>query len=168
METEQQVPHPKLTYVNLGHSGLKVSKFSYGNWVNSQENEDAQKIANTLVKKAWDSGINYFDTAEAYDAGKGERQMGIALKALNVPRSDYVVSTKIFWGKFPDNTTRINNFGTSAKRLREGIDRSLKNLGLPYVDVVFCHRYDEGTPTLEVVRAIKKILDSGKALYWGT
>jgi len=120
------------------------------------------------VKAAWENGINFFDTAEAYDSGKGERQMGIALKNLNVPRSDYVVSTKIFWGKFDDNTNFSNNFGTSRKRLIEGLDRSLKNLGLDYVDVLFCHRYDEDTPTIEVVQTMKSIIESGKALYWGT
>lgn len=157
-----------MEYVTLGKSGLKVSKMSYGNWVNSNDEKEAQKIANKLVKSAWENGINYFDTAEAYDSGKGERQFGIAIKALGVPRSDYVVSTKIFWGRFSDNNNYVNNFGTSRKRLVEGLERSLKNLKLNYVDVVFCHRYDEDTPTIEVVHAMKAILDSGKALYWGT
>ena len=155
-----------MEYVNLGRSGLKVSRFSYGNWINSLEDEEAQKLSNTLVKLAWDRGINLFDTAESYDRGKGERQMGIALKALNVPRSDYVVSTKIFFGDFPDNVRKINNLGTSRKRIIEGLDRSLKNLQMDYVDVLFCHRYDYHTPTIEVVRAIKDVLASGKALYW--
>ena len=163
-----QKPHPSLKYVNLGRSGIKVSQFAYGNWVNSLEDEAAQQLANKLVKAAWDGGINYFDTAELYDFGKGERQMGIALQALNVPRSDYVFSTKIFWGVFPDNTNTVNNMGTSRKRLQEGLDRSLKNLQLDYVDVLFCHRYDDETPTIEVVQAIKDIIASGKALYWGT
>ena len=161
-------PHPSLKYVNLGRSGLKVSQFAYGNYVNSEEDGKAQQIANELVKAAFEKGINFFDTAEYYDYGKGERQMGIALKNLGVPRSDYVVSTKIFWGKFPDNTNDVNNVGTSRKRLIEGVDRSLKNLDLEYVDVLFCHRHDEDTPTIEVVRAMKDIINSGKALYWGT
>ena len=140
-----------MKYVNLGRSGLKVSKFSYGNWINSNDQEDAQKIANGLVKCAWENGINFFDTAEAYDDGRGERQFGAAIQALNVPRSDFVVSTKIFWGKFEENNNFANNFGTSRKRLIEGLNRSLNNLQMEYVDVVFCHRYDEDTPTLEVV-----------------
>ena len=158
----------KMQYVNLGRSGLKVSKVSYGNWTNSDDETEAQKLANTLVKLAWGNGINFFDTAEVYDSGKAERQLGIALRALNVPRSDYVVSTKIFGGKFPENTTKVNNVGTSRKRLTEGLNRSLKNLGFDYVDVVFCHRYDDGTPTIETVQAIKDIIASGKALYWAT
>lgn len=85
-----------MKYVCLGRSGLKVSKFSYGNWVNSNDEKEAQKVANQLVKSAWENGINYFDTAEEYDNGMGERQFGVAINALGVPRSDYVVSTKIF------------------------------------------------------------------------
>lgn len=157
-----------MKYVTLGRSGLKVSKFSYGNWVNSNDEEEGQKIGNKLVKTAWENGINYFDTAEFYGKGQGERQFGIAIKTLGVPRSDYVVSTKIFWGRFSDNNNYVNNFGTSRKRLMEGLNRSLKNLQMDYVDIIFCHRYDEDTPTIEVVHAMKSILQSGKALYWGT
>ena len=157
-----------MDYVNLGRSGLKVSRFSYGNWINGEDDEEAQKTANALVKLAWDNGINYFDTAEVYNHGQAERQLGIALRALYVPRSDFVISTKIFGGKFPENTTTVNNVGTSRKRLTEGLNRSLKNLQFDYVDVVFCHRYDEGTPTIETVQAIKDIIASGKALYWAT
>lgn len=155
-----------MQYVSLGKSGLKVSRFSYGNWINCKEG--AQERANELVKKAWELGINYFDTAEGYDFGEGEKQLGIALRNLNVPRSDYVVSTKIFFGKFANNTNMHNNFGTSRKRLVEGLDRALKNLQMDYVDVVFCHRYDNHTPTIEVVQAMKDILNSGKAFYWAT
>ena len=161
-------PNPNLKYNNLGRSGIKVSQFGYGNWVNSKENEDAQAIANKLVKAAFDGGINFFDTAEAYDSGKGERQLGIALKNLGVPRSDYVVTTKLFWGRFAENTNDANNRGTSRKRLFEGVERSLKNLQLDYVDVLFCHRYDDETPTIEVVKAIKDLIAQGKILYWGT
>ena len=157
-----------MQYVNLGRSGLKVSRFGYGNWVNGLEDEEAQNMANKLVKLAWDRGVNFFDTAEAYQSGQAERQLGIALKNLKVPRSDYVVSTKIFFGKFDENTTIVNNNGTSRKRLIEGLNRSLKHLQLDYVDVVFCHRYDESTPTIEVVQAMKDLIAEGKVLYWGT
>ena len=155
-----------MEYVNLGRSGIKVSRLSYGNFVNCKEN--AQQVCNELIKAAWDQGINFFDTAELYGFGEGERQMGIALKALNVPRSDFVLTTKIFGGKFKENTNAWNNVGCSRKRLQEGLDRSLKNLDYDYVDVVFCHRYDDHTPTEEVCLAMKDILASGKALYWAT
>ena len=155
-----------MEYVNLGNTGLKVSRFSYGNWVNCPEG--AQEQANKMVKLAFDAGINFFDTAEVYGAGEGERQMGIALKALGVPREDYVLTTKIFWGKQTGNTNTQNLIGTSRKHLIEGLNRSLQAFQHDYVDVVFCHRYDQTTPMVEVCHAMKTIIESGKALYWAT
>src|SRR3990167_11332947 len=155
-----------MEYVNLGNTGLKVSRFSYGNWVNCPTG--AQEHANKMVKLAFDAGINFFDTAEAYGAGEGERQMGVALKALGVPREDYVLSTKLFLGAEPQNVNTQNCKGTSRKHLIEGVNRSLKFLDHTYVDVLFCHRYDHTTPTIEVVQAMKAIIESGKALYWAT
>lgn len=155
-----------MEYVNLGRSGLKVSRLSYGNFVNCKG--DTQKLANDSIKVAWDAGINFFDTAELYGLGEGERQLGIAMRALNVPRSDYVITTKIFVGRFAENNNNHNNKGCSRKRLYEGLDRSLKNLEFEYVDVLFCHRYDDETPTEEVCMAMRDIINSGKALYWAT
>jgi voltage-dependent potassium channel beta subunit len=156
----------KMEYVRLGKTGLKVSRFSYGNWVNCTEN--AQELANKMVRLAFDSGINFFDTAEAYGEGEGERQMGIALKALGVPREDYVLTTKLFLGKTPANIITKNVVGTSRKHLIEGVNRSLKLLGHDHVDVLFCHRYDHTTPMLEVCESMKSIIESGKAFYWAT
>lgn len=165
---QQQGRHQNMTYVNLGDSGLKVSRLGYGNFVNSNTEEEAQALANKLVKIAWDSGINFFDTAEAYSQGKGEIQLGNALRSLGVPREDYVVTTKIFWGQFPTNSNSHNNLGTSRKRLIEGTKRSLKNLQMEYVDVLFCHNLDIFAPIKEIIFAMKDIISSGKALYWGT
>ena len=94
-----------MPYVNLGRTGLKVSRLSYGNYVNSKK--DAHELSNQLIKSAFDQGINYFDTAEYYGFGEAERQIGEALRALGVPRSDFVLSTKIFGGKFPENIMLI-------------------------------------------------------------
>src|SRR3990167_8057712 len=155
-----------MEYVNLGNTGLKVSRFAYGNCINCPEG--AQEKANKMLKLAFDSGINFFDTAEVYGNGEGERQMGIALKALGVPREDYVLTTKIFWGKQSVNTNTQNLVGTSRKHLIEGLNRSLVAFQHDYVDVVFCHRHDLATPMLEVCQAMKTIIESGKALYWAT
>ena len=158
----------KMVYSTLGRSGLKVSKISYGNWINCSDAEEAQKLSNKLVQVAFSKGINFFDTAENYGKGEGERQLGVSLKALNVPRSDYVVSTKIFNGDYSENSNTINNIGTSRKRIIEGMNRSLKNLQMDYVDVVFCHKWDAWTPIEELVLAMKQIIAEGKAFYWGT
>lgn len=155
-----------MEYVGLGNTGLKVSRFSYGNWINCKE--DAQEVANKLVKIAFDAGVNLFDTAEAYGDGQGEVQMGIALKKLGVPREDYVLTTKLFWGARDENKIGENLNGTSRKHIIEGLKRSLKLLQHDYVDIVFCHRYDHTTPVEEVCWAMKDAIHSGKALYWAT
>jgi len=152
--------------VNLGKTGLKVSRFAYGNWVNCAEG--AQDTANKLVKLAFENGVNFFDTAEGYGSGEGETQMGIALKALGVPREEYVLSTKIFFGKRNDSKNTQNLVGTSSKHITEAINRSLKLLDHSYVDVVFCHRYDHTTPMEEVCQTMKTIIEQGKAFYWAT
>lgn len=91
--------------------------------------------------------------------------MGAALKALNVPREDLVVSTKIFWEV---EGNKLNRQGLSRKHINEGMNNSLKKLGLDYVDIVFCHRFDDNTPLEEVCRSFDEIVKSGKAFYWGT
>ena len=163
-----------MQYNKLGTSGLKVSQISYGNFINSADGSN--DLSNQLVKAAWDAGVNFFDTAEGYDNGMGEHQLGVALKNLNVSRDQLVVATKIFFGgDFPTMKTfnptmniQENQVGTSRKHLIQGLKKSLENLQMDYVDVVFCHRYDNETPTEEVCHAMKVILNKGMALYWGT
>ena len=86
-----------MEYRLFGNTGLKVSVIGFGNWLNSDKPEWQERTTNN-VKHAYDLGINFFDTAEGYAYGEGERQFGNAFKTLNLPREDIVVSTKIFWG----------------------------------------------------------------------
>lgn len=153
-----------MEYRYLGNTGLKVSVISFGNWLNSNEPAWEERMIN-LVKKAHSLGINFYDTAEIYGFGEGERQMGIALKALNVPRGDLVVSTKLILEVEGD---KLNRVGLSRKHIREGLNNSLKKLGLDYVDVLYCHRFDRYTPLEEVCRSFDAIIKEGKAHYWGT
>lgn len=97
--------------------------------------------------------------------GEAERQMGIALKALGVPREHYVLSTKLFRNC---QDPKPNRYGLSRKHLIEGIKLSLKNLGHDHVDVVFAHRPDYETPMEETVKAFDWIIRQGYAHYWGT
>ena len=96
--------------------------------------------------------------------------MGIALKALGVPREHLVVTTKIYWG--PDKGEWVcgqkNRKGLSKKHIFEGMRNSLKRLQLDYVDVVYCHRPDHFTPLLETCRAMNALIEEGYAFYWGT
>src|SRR5688572_18659762 len=106
---------PQMEYRFLGNSGLKVSALSFGNWLTSNTPE-LEKQTEECVKRCWELGINFFDTAEVYGRGQAEITMGNALKALNAPREDLVVSTKLFWGP----TGGQNKNGLSRKHIIEG------------------------------------------------
>lgn len=119
------------------------------------------------MKAAYDVGINFFDCAEQYSGGESEKVMGDAIKKFGWKRNDLVISTKIYWGAaFGDNP--VNNVGLSRKHIIEGVNSSLERLGLEYVDLIYAHRADRQTPMEETVRAFNHIINTGKALYWGT
>ncbi|KAK7207207.1 NADP-dependent oxidoreductase domain-containing protein [Myxozyma melibiosi] len=148
----------------LGNTGLRVSCLSYGGWLTVSE--DSEKVTKECFEIAWSRGVNFFDTAEIYSNGECETVFGNVLKSLGWKRSDYVISTKLYFG-FGEKSP--NGRGLSRKHLMEGLDQSLKRLQLDYVDVIFAHRPDrEGVPMEEVVRAFTQMINDGKALYWGT
>jgi len=153
-----------MNYRRLGRSGLKVSELSLGSWV-TYGNQVDQSAAREIMAAAWDAGVNFFDNAEVYAAGKSEEIMGAALKELAWPRLKYVVSTKFFWG-ITDGPNEKNTL--NRKYLMNAIDGSLRRLQLDYVDLVFCHRPDPNTPIEETVWAMHDMIARGKALYWGT
>jgi len=153
-----------MNYRRLGRSGLKVSELSLGSWV-TYGNQVDHAAAREIMAAAWDAGVNFFDNAEVYAAGKSEEIMGAALKELAWPRLKYVVSTKFFWG-ITDGPNEKNTL--NRKYLMNAIDGSLRRLQLDYVDLVFCHRPDPNTPIEETVWAMHDMIARGKALYWGT
>jgi voltage-dependent potassium channel beta subunit len=153
-----------MNYRRLGGSGLKVSELSFGSWVTYDNQLDAHS-ARECMAAAWDMGVNFFDNAEVYAAGKSEVLMGEALKKLGWPRLKYVVSTKFFWGitEGPNEKATLNR-----KYLMNAIDGSLARLQLDHVDLAYCHRPDPDTPIEEAVWAMHDMIERGKALYWGT
>ena len=151
-----------MEYRFLGNSGLKVSALSFGAWVTFGPQMDESKAA-ACMHAAWDAGVNFFDNAEVYADGTAEEIMGAVLAKSGWKRSDYVVSTKIFWGG-----EGPNDRGLSRKHVLEGADAALRRLRLDYVDLIFCHRADLHTPVEETVRAMNHLINQGKALYWGT
>ena len=155
-----------MLYRSLGRSGLKVSVLSYGNWLTAHSKE-AEEVQIKCVQLAFKNGINFFDTAEVYGFGQAERTMGKGLASLKTKRSNYVVSTKLFWSE-PAKEARPNRNGLSRKHLIEGMEDSLANLQLTYVDLLFCHRPDMDTPMEEICRAMSWLIDQNKTLYWGT
>jgi voltage-dependent potassium channel beta subunit len=151
-----------MKFRNLGKSGLKVSELSYGSWVTFSFQLDTAQ-ATEMLKIAYDSGVNFFDNAEAYASGESEVIMGEALKTLGFTRDTYCVSSKAFWGgKMP--TQR----GLSAKHLTDACNAALQRLRVDYLDLFFCHRPDPETPIEETVRAMHSLVIQGKIIYWGT
>lgn len=148
-------------YRRLGRSGLKVSEISLGAWVTFGTQID-QNAASNLIHAAYDQGINFFDNADVYANGQAELIMGEAIRDL--PREALVISSKVFWPTMPGPNGR----GLSRKHVVESLHASLKRLGLDYLDLYFCHRFDPDTPVEEVVYTMDMLIRQGKILYWGT
>ncbi|KAI1812604.1 putative voltage-gated K channel beta subunit [Poronia punctata] len=157
---------PPMAYRFLGRSGLQVSALSVGGWLTYGGYTEQEKSFECM-KAAYDCGINFFDCAESYAGGKSEEVMGQAIKKFGWKRNDLVISTKLYWGGH-NGDNPVNNKGLSRKHIIEGMDASLKRLGLEYVDVIYAHRPDRQTPMEETVRAFNHLINTGKALYWGT
>jgi voltage-dependent potassium channel beta subunit len=154
-----------MDYRYLGNTGLVVSVLSYGNWINAGTEKDYE-IARDCIKKCFDAGVNFFDTAEIYGFGEAEKIMGRAFKELNLPREELVVSTKLFTSSLDIN--KPNAAFLSRKHILEGIKSSLEKLQLDYVDILYCHRPDYDTPLEETCRAMHHVIDLGLSFYWGT
>jgi voltage-dependent potassium channel beta subunit len=158
-------PPPSMVYRKLGQTGLDVSVISLGSWVTHDYQIGVSKVK-TIMQSGYEAGINFFDNAEAYAQGKSEQIMGQALWELGIPRSDVVLSTKIFFGSSP--SPRPTARGLSRKHIVEGMSGSLSRLNVDHVDVIFAHRFDSSVPMEEIVRGFNHILDRGWAFYWGT
>src|SRR5216683_3173485 len=155
-----------MDYVNLGATGLRVSRvclgmMSYGN--NSERpwvlDEDA---AEPIVQAAAEAGITFFDTADVYSGGASEVATGRLLGKM-FSRDDVVVATKVF---MPMGSGE-NTGGLSRKHIMSGIDASLTRLGLDYVDLYQIHRWDYRTPIEETMEALHDVVRAGKARYIG-
>lgn len=149
-----------MKYRRLGRTGLKVSEISLGSWLTYGKSVE-DDIATKTIHKAYELGINFFDSANVYERGEGERVMAKALKEF--PRESYVITTKAFWpiGEGP------NDRGLSRKHVFEQVHNSLKRMDLDYVDIFYCHRYDPETPVDETLRVIDDLIRQGKILYAG-
>ncbi|KAK7093598.1 voltage-gated potassium channel subunit beta-2-like [Littorina saxatilis] len=151
-----------IRYRNLGKSGLRVSNIGLGTWV-TFGGQVSEEVAEELLTLAYESGINFFDTAEVYASGKAEIVLGKILKKKNWRRSSYIISTKLYWGGKAE-TER----GLSRKHIIEGLRGSLDRLQLDYVDIVFANKSDSHTPMEEIVRGFTHVINMGWSMYWGT
>lgn len=153
-----------MEYRRLGKSGLQVSTLSFGSWITFGKQID-NTTADELLSIAYENGINFFDNAEIYAAGRSEIVMGNILKKKDWARSSYCVSSKVFFG-YEDK--KPNQTGLSRKHIMEGCHAALKRLQVDYIDLFFCHRPDKNTPIEETVWAMNHLIQQGKILYWGT
>lgn len=155
-----------MQYVNLGSSGLKVSRICFGTaaigspaW---QKWAIGEAEAKPVFKKALDLGITYFNTADRYSTGLSEEITGTLLKEL-APRQQIVLSTKVC-GRMGDGS---NDEGLSRKHIMDAVDASLKRLKTDYIDLYVIHRFDAQTPIEETMDALDDVVRSGKARYLG-
>ncbi len=155
-----------MDYVRLGKTGLKVSRICLGtmtygtpkwrDWVLEE------KEARPFFKRALDLGINFFDTADVYSLGASEEVTGRALKDF-ARRDEVVVATKVNSRMGPDP----NAAGLSRTHIMDGIDASLRRLGMDHVDLYQIHRWDDQTPIEETLEALNDVVRAGKARYIG-
>jgi len=143
---------------------LRVSLLSFGTWLTIGDRLPDDE-AGKLLSLAYDSGINFFDSAEAYNKGQSEIALGRLLKKLKWERSSYLVSSKVFFG---DGGTKPNQTGLSRKHVFECCEAAMKRMQVDYLDLYFCHRPDKTTPIEETVWAMNHLIQQGKVLYWGT
>ena len=157
-----------MEYVKLGNTGLDVSRICLGcmsfgdpiNWVHKWAL--AEEDSRTVIKKALDLGINFFDTANVYSLGRSEEILGRALKDY-ANRDEIILATKVY-NKMQEGP---NGAGLSRKAIMSEIDKSLKRLGTDYVDLYIIHRWDYNTPIEETMSALHDVVKAGKARYIG-
>lgn len=149
-----------MQYRHLGKYGVKVSEVSLGSWL-TYGGATEEESARQCIAKAYDLGINFFDTANVYAAGEAEKVVGRAL--AQYARESYFLATKVFFpmGDGP------NDRGLSRKHIFEQCHASLKRLGTEYIDLYQCHRYDTSTPLEETLTALDDLTRQGKILYFG-
>ncbi len=152
-----------MEYRRLGKAGVQVSALSLGSWLTFGKQID-DETAERLMATAYERGVNFFDNAEGYAAGKSEEVMGSILKKLDWDRSSFLVSSKVFFGA---GSTRPNQTGLSRKHIFEACHAAMKRLQVDYLDFYFCHRPDPNTPVEETVWAMNHLIQQGKVLYWG-
>ncbi|KAF2656253.1 Aldo/keto reductase [Lophiostoma macrostomum CBS 122681] len=172
-----------MQYARLGTSGLKVSRIILGcmafgspYWEGSPWtlNEDDSMA---VIKRAWDIGINTWDTANTYSNGASERILGRAMKKFAIPRSRVVILSKLYYPVMDDDSRPqppdsysnplVNQMGLSRKHIFEAVDASLERLGTSYIDVLQLHRLDRETPPEEIMRALHDLVCMGKVRYIG-
>ena len=155
-----------MRYVNLGRTGLRVSRVCLGMMSFGPGEERrwalAEDDAEAIVRRAVEGGVSFFDTADVYNGGQSEVITGRILRDA-LEREEYVVATKVYGETMPGPNGR----GLGRKHILASIDASLERLGLDYVDLYQIHRFDPRTPIEETMDALHDVVRAGKARYIG-
>lgn len=143
-----------MQYRRLGYGPLEVSELSFGTWLTVAGGIGREQAIN-CIHAAVDHGITLFDTANQYGAGEAERVLGEALRAYS--RDRYMLATKLYFpvGDEPDK-------GLSGAQIEKQLNRSLERLGVDYIDLYQCHRFDKQTPLEETLGALDRVVKAGK------
>jgi len=156
-----------MEYVNLGATGLRVSRICLGMMSYGAHESRAwaldEAAAEPIVRRAVEGGVIFFDTADVYNGGESEVVTGRLLSKLFGTREEYVLATKVHGRTMPGE----NGGGLSRKHILASIDASLERLGLDYVDLYQIHRFDPRTPIEETMEALHDVVRAGKARYIG-
>src|SRR5438270_10403535 len=149
-----------MQYRRLGRAGVRVSSIALGSWL-TYGSLVAEESAIQCIHKAYDIGVNFFDTTNVYNQGAAEQVVGRALKDFS--RDSFVLATKVYFpiGEGP------NDHGLSRKHIMEQCHASLRRLKTDYIDLYHCQRYDPETPLEETLRALDDLVTQGKVLYVG-
>jgi aryl-alcohol dehydrogenase-like predicted oxidoreductase len=152
-----------MRYRRLGKTGLYVSEIGLGGWINFSDLTD-YKTSKSIIKYAFENGVNFFDTADSYNFGKSEEVLGKILK--DFPRQELVISTKCFF-PLDEGSKNPNLQGLSRKHIFESVNSSLRRLKIDYIDLFQFHRFDKNVKIEETVDAINDLIKMGKVLYYG-
>ena len=150
-----------MNYRRLGKAGIKVSEIGFGNWLTHGEGGVSDDVARACVRRAFDLGVNFFDTADKYRRGLAEEVFGRELKAFR--RQDLVLGTKVFLPM----SENVNDRGLSRKHIFESVHNSMRRLQTDYIDLYQCHEFDPDVELYEIVRTMDDLTRQGKILYWG-
>jgi aryl-alcohol dehydrogenase-like predicted oxidoreductase len=163
-----------MNYRVLGHTGLKVSELCLGTMTFGENFYGIavvdQPSANAMVKRAWEAGINFFDTADVYSYGQSEIALGQALKDCGLDRDGVIIATKVrsaMTEQATAGTGDVNNVGLSRQHIFASVEKSLRRLQTDYIDLYQVHGWDILTPVEETLRALDDLVRQGKVRYIG-
>ena len=151
-----------MEYRGLGRSGLKVSPLCLGTMMFGGATDDA--TAHRIVARAKDQGVNFIDSADAYNGGKSEQVVG---QAIREHRSWWVLATKCANPTGPQGSRDPNARGLSRRHVRHAVEASLRRLGVEEIDLLYLHKEDHATPLAETVRALADLIRAGRIRYFG-